>query len=69
MRPLVVGTVVAASLAQGAVVFCQDTPAQAPVAQPAAAPTPDVFHQEELTGDRPAADTAMVPAVRLRVVF
>jgi len=67
MRPLVAGTVVAASLAQGAVVFCQDAPAPAPVAQPAAARTSDVLHQEVLTGDRPAADTAVVP--RLRVVF
>jgi len=57
MRPLLVGTVVAASLAQGAVVFSQDAPAPAAVAQPAAAPTPDFLHQDELTGDWGGART------------
>jgi porin len=57
MRPLRVGTVVAASLAQGAVVFSQDAPAPAAVAQPAAAPTPDFLHQDELTGDWGGART------------
>jgi hypothetical protein len=57
MRPFVIGTVVAASLAQGAVVLCQDAPAPATVAQPAAAPAPDFLHQEELTGDWGGART------------
>ena len=57
MRPLLVGTVVAASLAQGAVVFSQDAPAPAAAAQPAQAPGPDFFHQDELTGDWGGART------------
>jgi len=48
MRPFVICTVVSASLAQGAVVFCQDAPA------PAAA---GVLNQDGLTGDWAGART------------
>jgi porin len=49
-RALVLIAVLAGALAQSAVVFCQEAPAPAAVAQPAAAPAPDFLHQEELTG-------------------
>jgi porin len=57
MRPSVICTVVSASLAQGAVVFCQDAPAPAAVAQPAAAPAAAVLNQDGLTGDWAGART------------
>ena len=57
MRRFVIGTVVALSLAQGAVVFCQDAPAPAAAAQPAPAPAPDFLHRDELTGDWAGART------------
>jgi hypothetical protein len=57
MRPFVISTVVAAFLAQGAVAFCQDAPAPAAAAQPAQTPAPDLFHQEQLTGDWNGART------------
>jgi hypothetical protein len=37
--------------------LCQDAPAPAAVAQPAAAPAPDFLHQEQLTGDWNGART------------
>jgi porin len=49
-RALVLIAVLAGALAQSAVVFCQEAPAPAAVAQPAAAPTLDFLHREELTG-------------------
>jgi porin len=59
MTMFVVGTVVVAALAQGAVAFGQEAPAQAPagIANPAPPPAPDFVHQEELTGDWGGART------------
>jgi carbohydrate-selective porin OprB len=57
MRPFVICTVVSASLAPGAVVFGQDAPAPAAVAQPAAAPASGVLNQDGLTGDWAGART------------
>jgi porin len=55
MKPLVVSAVVAAVMAQGAVIFGQER--AAPPTQAAQPPAPDVLHQEALTGDWNGART------------
>ena len=58
-RAIVLIAVLAGVLAQGAVVFGQEAPAQTPAGttKPAPPPAPDFAHQEELTGDWGGART------------